>query len=455
MEPFRHHVYVCTQRKMEGIPSCPAAGAEELLDALRREVRAAGLQAEVMITACGCLGLCGEGPNLVVYPEGVWYAKVTPADAAELVQSHLGKGRPVARLCRSDAAALKAEIEDHQKKVEAMKAAQDAAGVPPDELMATIRGFQESRIVLSALELDVFTAVGAGGTAAIVAGRLQTDLRATAILLNALAALKLLQKLDGVFTLTPVASRFLAAGGKDDSRDALLHSANLWQRWRHLTEVVRTGEPPAFEEMTGRGEDWTRTFIAAMHKNGSLRALQVARMLDLGGVSRLLDLGGGSGAYAIAFSRQKPDLEAYVFDLPTVIPLTRKYAAEAGLDRRIKTVAGDMRTAPLGENYDLVWISAICHMWSPTENQELFRRVHAALRPGGRIVIQDFILAPDKTSPRMGAVFAVNMLVGTRRGNAYSQPEYFDWLTRAGFQNPEIIKMPGPSDMVAATRPRS
>ncbi len=127
MEPFRYHVYVCTQEKPEGQPCCSANGSARVLDALRAEVGKAGLGDEVQITTSGSLGLCERGPNLVVYPEGVWYSRVQVEDVAEIVREHLGHGRPVARLLSGDAAALKAEALENKRRYLAFMAAQKAA----------------------------------------------------------------------------------------------------------------------------------------------------------------------------------------------------------------------------------------------------------------------------------------------------------------------------------------
>jgi len=127
------------------------AGSGQVLEALRREVNARGLGDEVQVTMCGSLGLCEHGPNLVVYPEGIWYSGVTPADVPEIVRSHFQEDAPVERLVRTDAAALRAEIVQNRDKMLAALRARDAAGVLPDELIDRIRGFQESRVVLTAL----------------------------------------------------------------------------------------------------------------------------------------------------------------------------------------------------------------------------------------------------------------------------------------------------------------
>jgi (2Fe-2S) ferredoxin len=127
MEPFRLHVYVCTQEKPQGLPSCAVNGCAAVLDALRGEVVRAGLDDEVQVTTCGSLGLCTRGPNLVVYPEGVWYSGVRAEDVGEIVREHFRGGRPVARLLSGEKGALFAEIVENRRKArEAMKAARPA-----------------------------------------------------------------------------------------------------------------------------------------------------------------------------------------------------------------------------------------------------------------------------------------------------------------------------------------
>ena len=155
---------------------------------------------------------------MIVYPEGTWYTKLTAGDVPEIVASHFKAGKKVARLERSDYAEMKAEILDHRNKYLAMLEGKDAAGVLPDDVNELIRGFMPSRAVLTALELDVFTAVGKGGTAQQIAGKIQASVRGTEMLLNALVSLKLLEKRDGVYTNTPVSARFFVEGTPDSAR---------------------------------------------------------------------------------------------------------------------------------------------------------------------------------------------------------------------------------------------
>ncbi len=127
MEPFRYHVYACQQEKPGNAPCCSGRGSAATLDALRKELAAKGLADAVQVTTCGSLGMCERGPNMVVYPEGVWYAGVQVADVPEIVREHFRGGRPVARLVQRDAVALKKEIAENRAKALAALAAAKAA----------------------------------------------------------------------------------------------------------------------------------------------------------------------------------------------------------------------------------------------------------------------------------------------------------------------------------------
>jgi len=403
MQPFRYHVFVCDQQKPEGVPCCAARGSRKVVDTLRGEVAAQGLADRVQITACGSLGLCERGPNMVVYPEGVWYSGVCADDVPELVRSHFANGNPVERLANADVQAVRAEIESNKSKMQRAMKAKDSAGALPDDLAQTIRGFQDSRAILTAIELDAFTAVADGASAAQAAAKMGADVRATEMLLNALAALGLLTKHNGAFHNTPASARYFVAGSPDDSRAATMHTANLWRRWSTLTDCVREGTAVTRREPREVDDRWTRPFIAAMHRNARERAPHVVRAVGTAGVRRMLDVGGGSGAYSIAFAQASAELHAEVLDRPEVLEIAQGHIERAALAGRVTTRVGDLRMDDFGEGFDLVLVSAICHMLGPGENRDLLRRCAHALAPQGRVAIQDFILEEDKTAPKMAA----------------------------------------------------
>lgn len=319
----------------------------------------------------------------------------------------------------------------------------------PEELWQLLNGFRESRAILTAIELDLFSAVGQGSTPQEVAKRLATDPRATDFLLHALASLKLLDKRQGVFYNTPESARFFVADSPENSRAALLHTVNLWDRWSGLTECVQTGHPKTWP---ARDAAQTSSFIAAMHRGASMRAPLLIEKIDGAPVRRMLDIGGGSGAYAIAFAQANPELQAEVFDLASVVPIAERHIAAAGLSARVKTRVGNMLKDNFGKNYDLLLLSSICHMLGPEENLDLFKRAQAALAPQGRLVVQDFILDADRTTPRQAALFALNMLVNTPAGGTYSNDEFHGWMKQAGFAKVESFSLPCPTNLVVGTK---
>ena len=456
MQVFPFHVFVCDQQKPEGVPCCSARGGTAVLEELRMQIGRQGLAETVQVTMCGSLGLCERGPNMVVYPEGTWYSGVQRSDVAEIVESHFRKGQIVERLVNRDPGALRAEMGQNRARYLAGLRHKDESGALPDPLLQTARAFQESRVVLSAIELDVFTAAASGATAPDVAAKIGADPRATELLLNALAAMRLLDKHGSVFANTPTSARHLAAGGANDSRAALMHTVHLWTTWSGLTDSVRTGTAAGGDDDADRDPRWTEAFIAAMHKNASERAGAVVRAASVEGARRMLDVGGGSGAYSIAFAQANPHLRVDILDLPSVTPIARRHIASANLTDRIHTRDGDLRTATLGRgDYDIVLLSAICHMLSPEENRDLLARCFAATARGGRVVIQDFILDATKTAPRAGALFALNMLVGTRAGSSYSETEYGEWLRSAGFSEVQHVSLAGPTGLMIGVKPPS
>lgn len=321
-----------------------------------------------------------------------------------------------------------------------------------DSLMEIARGFQAARVLLSAHELGVFAALARGRQpSAKVAQAIQADARATDRLLNACVAMGLLVKKKDRFSLTPAAAQHLLPG-LPGFLGGLDHTVKMWQTWATLTQAVRKGTSVAMPPMERRGDSWFVPFIAAMHAFASPKAPGIVAQLDLSKVSKVLDVGGGSGAYAIAFAQAKPDLTATVFDLPLVVPLTKNYVREAGLTARVKTVPGDFHKDPLPRGFDLVFVSAIIHMLSPAETLVLFRKCARALKPGGQLVVQDFVMDPSRTEPPQGALFALNMLVATRVGDTYTEAEIRSWMKRAGLKPVQRIETSTGSTLMIGRR---
>ncbi len=323
------------------------------------------------------------------------------------------------------------------------------------QLRQAVYGFRRSRIILSAYELGVFSGLaGRRKTSRQLAQTIGADARATDRLLNALCALGLVRKSGDRFANSEIASELLVAG-RPHFLAGLAHSANQWQSWHTLTEAVRRGSAVVRRK---DGSGWKKRlpgFIAAMHERALPQAPKMVKLLDMSFVRRCLDIGAGSAAYAMAMVRSGKDIRAVAFDLPEVLALTRGYVRRAGLLERIDFVAGDFHRDDWGKDYDLVLLSAIVHMNGPEENRRLIARAAASLNPGGQLVIQDFIMAPDRTRPAAGAIFALNMLVATRRGDTYKAEELRGWMRGAGLKNVRLLKTPFDASLIIGRKPET
>ncbi len=314
--------------------------------------------------------------------------------------------------------------------------------VSPVEIMTTARAFMRSRVLLAGVELGVFTLVSQGQrTAAAIAAAAHADPRGVDRLLNALCAMGLLVKRDNQFANSEAAARYLVEGAPEHL-GGLRHTAHLYRSWATLTEAVRHGGSTLAPGSGNWSEAGRAAFIAAMHARGRAAAEQTVAALDLTDVARVLDVGGGSGLFSMALARAKPGLRATVFDLPEVVPLTKKYIAQEGMGDRLETFAGDYHTDELPGGCDLILLSAIVHSCSPAENESLLRKCAGAANPGGQVVVSDFLMNADRTAPPDGAFFALNMLVNTAAGDTYTEAEIAGWMTAAGLS--EIARRAAP-----------
>jgi ubiquinone/menaquinone biosynthesis C-methylase UbiE len=304
----------------------------------------------------------------------------------------------------------------------------------PSKIVDSIYAFREARVLLTAFELDLFSHLGYGWKSSEEAAQLaETDPRATDRLLNALCASGYIVKKKGKFSNTPLTSHFLVKG-EPDYLGGLMHQAGLWNSWSTLTDAVRKGSSMFVRQpASGHEMDWSKAFIAAMHMRAIRQAPAIVRSIDLKGVRRILDVGGGSGVFSMSFVRARKGIKAVIFDLANIISLTKTYIDAENLGNLISVVEGDYTMDSLVSGFDLVFMSAVIHSNSSETNRQLFRKAFEALNLKGRLVVLDYIMNNDRTSPTAGAYFSLNMLVGTREGDSYTESEVRCWMEDAGF----------------------
>ncbi len=307
-------------------------------------------------------------------------------------------------------------------------------------ILALARSFMESRILPTAAELELFTILSPEPlTAKEAAHRIRTDLRALTILMDALSAMGLLSKEGSTYRCPPPVSSALSSQSPESVLPMVMHAAHRWSTWSGLTSSLQgKGMPEGTSDSFNEKE--MRDFIGAMHVIAAPMAPRIVAAVNPKGAKRLLDIGAGSGTYTLAFLRIAPEMRATLFDLPAVIEMARKRLGEAGVLDRVHLVGGDFYKDEFPSGHDLAFVSAIIHQNSPEQNLALFAKVYRSLTPGGRIVIRDHIMDPDRLRPKDGAIFAVNMLVGTSGGNTYTFDEIRSWLEETCFIKAHFIQ---------------
>ena len=294
--------------------------------------------------------------------------------------------------------------------------------------------YWETKILLTAVKLDVFSAVDTRPKSARdIAERVGADASMLGILLNALVAMKLLTKDGELFGNSSTALTHLVRHSTQYVGHLLLLHDAEWNNWGRLEETIRTGRRMVDRHVFETDPELGSNVLAVLNRIGQQSGPDLARRLNLMGKERILDLGGGAGTNAIAFCHVYPELVATVFDLPATLRLTEKTVKEAGLESRIRLLPGDFNSDPLGGPYDLVLMSDILHYQTFQMNRQVVGKVFASLASGGRLVIKDRFLEESGAGPAWTTAFAVHILVNTQHGGCYRASDAMQWMTDAGF----------------------
>ncbi len=296
--------------------------------------------------------------------------------------------------------------------------------------------YWETKILLTAAKLDLFSTLdGKARTLSDIAAKLGADEAALGLVMNALVAMRILDKEGEAYRNSEVAATYLVKHAAQYVGHLLiLHDAE-WENWSRLEETVRTGRRLVTRHVFDTDPELGANVLAVLHRIGQQSGPELAKRLELGSVAHLLDLGGGAGTNAIAFCRVYPDLKATVFDLPATLRLTERTVKEAGLESRIALVPGDFNVDSLGGPYDFALMSDVLHYQSFEANAAVVAKVFAHLNPGGRLVIKDRFLDPSGTGPAWTTAFAVHILVNTERGACYRTADAMRWMRDAGYES--------------------
>ncbi len=303
------------------------------------------------------------------------------------------------------------------------------------QILSVASAFRQSKILLTAIELGVFSLLGSRElTAKDVAYELQTDEDTTERLLNSLTALEFTTKYRNHYKNTSDSIRYLDKSSPD-YLGSLLHMNLNWESWGKLTDVVRSGKSIYKNLYIERSEEFVEAYVDSVHRSYNHEAEGVSKAITLKNVNKMMDLGCGSGMYSIEFMRRNPNMEVVLFDYPKVIPHTQRYLEQAKLNtNNYRLKSGIIKDDEYETGFDLIYASFLFEEFTIWENMDIMRKCFNSLNKGGRLIIHENFINNDRTSPLHSVVYSLNLKLHTENGNTFSENDYWIMLKEAGFQ---------------------
>jgi hypothetical protein len=322
-----------------------------------------------------------------------------------------------------------------------------------------ITGLWVSQAVGTVAELGIADELAKGPlSAAEVAARVGADQSATFRLLRACASVGILvHEENDRFSLTPLGTMLRSDVPGSMRGMAIAQTApGHWLPWGKLRDAVRTGQrqTPAtlgseIFEYYGKNAKEAGAFMGAMDTLSALVAMELVRVVDLGGAQAAVDVGGAHGVLIAALLRANPSLQGILLDLPHVVAGARDSMAKGGLGGRCEVVTGDFFAAvPSGG--DIYLLKQILHDWDDEQSLTILRNCAKAMKPGGRVLIVEMVI-PDDRRPTPAQLMDLNMLV-LLPGRERTAAEYRELLARAGLTTVRILDTHSPFQIVEASR---
>jgi len=324
----------------------------------------------------------------------------------------------------------------------------------PALIFETLNAYQRSGALHAAIELDLFTAIAEGNTAAMtIAARIKASLKGTRVLCDYLTIMGFLTKQRDEYSLTPASSAFL-----DRNSPAYLGSASRFlrstQQFQDIAAIVRKGGTVVGQEgmLSVEHPLWVE-FARSMAPLTTVSAQLIADLIGAkdGAKWKVLDIAAGHGLFGITLAKNNPNAEIVALDWAPVLEVADENAVKAGVTSRFRKIAGSAFEVDFESGYDIVLITNFLHHFDIATNEQLLRKVHAAMAEGGRAVTVDFIPNEDRVSPPTDATFSLMMLGATASGDAYTFSEYDRMFRSAGFSRNELRELsPSPQRVVVS-----
>jgi ubiquinone/menaquinone biosynthesis C-methylase UbiE len=326
----------------------------------------------------------------------------------------------------------------------------------PEIIFDTLFAYQKSAALRTAIDLDLFTAIDEGAhTATALATRIKVSERGARILCDYLTVNRLLAKSDGRYQLVSESAAFLSKRSPAylGTVANFLLRPELKKNFENLIEAVRRGGvgPDDTDIVSNENPVWIE-FARSMMPMMVPAAHAIAERLATSEPIKVLDIAAGHGAFGIALARQNRKAEVVALDWKPVLGLAEAHAKAAGVRDRFRTIAGDAFSVDYGSGYDLVLVTNFLHHFDAATNTSMLKKVYAALKPGGRVAVLEFVPNVDRVSPPMAAAFSLTMLAQTASGDAFTFAELREQLENAGFCDVEAHGLPTPQTLLVARK---
>ena len=328
----------------------------------------------------------------------------------------------------------------------------------PERIFGLMNAFQQTAALKSGIELDVFTAIGAGAnTPALLAAKISASERGLRILCDYLTIMGLITKENGRYALTEESALFLDRRSPASLTAVTGFLGSTWHKKNveALTDAVRKGGTAGVQGDNSKPQDevWV-AFAKSMAPLTVPAANFIAELIGAaeGEPCSVLDIAAGHGNYGITIARKNPHAQIVAVDWPSVLAVAQENAQTAGVSSRYTTRPGSAFETDLGSGYDFVLLTNIFHHFDIPTCETLMRRVYAALKPGGQAVTLEFVPNEDRVTPPAAAAFSLNMLVGTDAGDAYTFSEYEQMFAKAGFAKTALHPVTGMPQQVLISR---
>ena len=314
------------------------------------------------------------------------------------------------------------------------------SGMVPTPLGDTHVAFMLARTIMVATKVGLFEALAQQPTTARqVAQQCQTSPVATAKMLNTLVHLGYIQRVNLHYDLTNLARKWLLQGSDQSVYDKMLFQFTEWEMVTGYEDYVRSGKPFRMHE-TFDASQWI-TYQRGMRAMAGTTVWEVARRTPVPRRAKdMLDIGGAHGYYSVALCRRHAGLRSVILDLPEAIDEAQHILAKEQMGGRVVHQPGNVLTDDLGEaQWDIIFMASLIHHFDEETNRSLIQRIARALRPGGALVIQEFMRdryphAGDHLGALLDLFFAATSESGT-----WSVEEITDWQRAAGLTSQRPI----------------